>query len=263
MKLQRDILRQVINLVAIVAAFGTNVAANLAPIKGLNIGEISNTLFKEVLIIPASYAFAIWGVIYLGLFSFAIYQVLPPQRQNPHLRQVGYFLVGSSVAQIIWVFSFLSRWFLLSLVAMLGILLPLIVIVQRLGMGKKKISRPDKWLIQIPLSVYLAWISIATIVNTAIVLYHRGWNGWGISPPIWTAGVLILAGALAVRVIIVRADTAFVLVYLWALTAIAWRHLERPIISGTAGGVALLILLLLLWGHLRRPKIASGSETNI
>ncbi len=263
MKLERDLLRQVINLVAIVAAFGTNVAANLAPIKGLNIGEISNTLFKEVLIIPANYAFAIWGVIYLGLFSFAIYQALPAQRQNPHLRQVGYFLVGSTVAQIVWVFCFLSRWFLLSSVAMLGILLPLTIIAQRLGRGNQKISRPDKWLIQIPLSIYLAWISVATIVNTAIVLYHRGWNGWGISPPIWSAGVLILAGALAARICIVRADTAFVLVYLWAVVAIAWRHLEQPIISVTAGVVALLLLLLLLLSHLRRPKIASGSETNI
>ena len=76
MKLNSDILRQFTNLVAIVAAFGTNVSANIAPIKGLNIGEISNTLFKDVLITPANYAFAIWGVIYLGLFGFAIYQVL-------------------------------------------------------------------------------------------------------------------------------------------------------------------------------------------
>ena len=94
MKSEPDILRQFINLIAIVAAFGTNVAANLAPIKGLNIGEISNTLFKDVLITPANYAFAIWGVIYLGLFSFAIYQVLPNQRQNPHLRQVGSDCLG-------------------------------------------------------------------------------------------------------------------------------------------------------------------------
>ena len=263
MKSERDLLRQFINFVAIVAAFGTNVAANLAPIKGLNIGEISNTLFKEVLITPANYAFAIWGVIYLGLFSFAIYQVLPNQRQNPHLRQVGYFLVGSSLAQIVWVFCFLSRWFLLSTVAMLGILLPLIVITQRLRMGSKKISRLDKWLIQIPLSIYLAWISIATIVNTAIVLYHQGWNGWGISPQLWTVGVLILAGVLAAWMSAVRVDTAFVLVYLWALCAIALRHLEQPIISLTAGVVALFILLLLILSHLRRPKIASGSKTNI
>lgn len=87
MKLNSDILRQFTNLVAIVAAFGTNVYANIAPIKGLNIGEISNTLFKDVLITPANYAFAIWGVIYLGLFGFAIYQVLPNQKQNPHLHR--------------------------------------------------------------------------------------------------------------------------------------------------------------------------------
>ena len=261
MKLERDLLRQVINLFAIVAAFGTNVAANLAPIKGLSIGEISNTIFKEVLIIPASYAFAIWGVIYLGLFSFAIYQALPPQRQNPLLRQVGYFLVVSSVAQIIWVFCFLSRWFLLSLVAMLVILIPLMIIVHRLGMGKNKIFQLDKWLIKIPLSIYLSWISIATIVNAASVLSYRGWNGWGISPPIWTVGVLILAGVLALWMGTVRANIAFALVYLWALVAIALRHLEQPIISGTAGGIALLLLLVLLWNYLHRSKIASGSES--
>lgn len=81
---------------------------------------------------------AIWGVIYLGLFSFAIYQVLPSQRQNPYLRQVGYFLVGSSLAQIVWVFCFLSRWFLLSLIAMIGILLPLIIITSLTGNWQKE-----------------------------------------------------------------------------------------------------------------------------
>ncbi len=88
-------------------------------------------------------------------------------------------------------------------------------------------------------------------VNTAIVLYHRGWNGWGISPQLWTVGVLILAGVIAAWMSVVRANTAFVLVYLWALCAIALRHLEQPIISLTAGIIALLILLLLLLSHLR------------
>ena len=255
MKLDRDILRQVINLIAILAAFGTNVAANINPLNGLNIGEISNTLFKDVLITPANYAFAIWGLIYLGLFSFAIYQALPSQRQNSNLRQIGYLLVGSSVAQIVWVFCFLSRWFLLSLVAMLAILLPLIIIYQRLEIGKKRISRSDKWFMQIPLTIYLAWISVATIVNTAIAFYHLGWNGWGISPQIWSAIALILAGAIAARISIIRADTAFVLVYLWALVAIAVRHLDKLIISGTAGGLAFVILLLLLFSQLRRKKL--------
>lgn len=55
--LDGDVLRPFFNLAAILAAFGTNVLANVAPLKGLTIGEISNTFFKEVLITPASYAF--------------------------------------------------------------------------------------------------------------------------------------------------------------------------------------------------------------
>src|SRR5919199_6186904 len=93
---KRDILRQVLNLLAIFAAFAVNVLANVAPINGLSIGEISNTFFKEVLITPANYAFAIWGVIYLGLITFGVYQVLPAQRQNPSLRRMGYLLVLAS-----------------------------------------------------------------------------------------------------------------------------------------------------------------------
>ncbi len=64
-------LRQWANLMAIIAAFGINVLANLAPFNGLTIGEISNTVFRDVKIIPANYAFAIWGLIYLD------YSVLP------------------------------------------------------------------------------------------------------------------------------------------------------------------------------------------
>ena len=77
MKVNQDWLRQWVNFLAILAAFGTNVWANVAPLSGLTIGEISRTFFSNVLIIPANYAFAIWGLIYLGLISLAIYIVLP------------------------------------------------------------------------------------------------------------------------------------------------------------------------------------------
>lgn len=80
--------------------------------------EISNTLFKNVLIIPANYAFAIWGLIYLGLFAFGIYQALPNQRDEPDLRKTGYLLMIACVAQSIWVYLFLSRLFALSVIAM-------------------------------------------------------------------------------------------------------------------------------------------------
>ena len=114
-----DKLRQIITLAAVVIAFIVNVLSNIFPINGLTIGGVSNTVFKNVLIIPANYAFAIWGLIYLGLFAFAIYQVLPSQRENPNLRKTAYFLVIASLAQTIWVYLFLSRLFVASVVATL------------------------------------------------------------------------------------------------------------------------------------------------
>ena len=255
--LNQDILRQLLTLIAILAAFGTNVLANVAPFNGLTIGEISNTVFKAVLITPANYAFAIWGLIYLGLIALGVYQVLPAQRQNPSLRRMGYFLVLASLAQIAWVFLFQYRLFALSLVAMLGILLPLIGAYRQLGVGRDRISRMHKWLVSIPLSIYLGWISVATIVNVALVLYNLGWQGWGIRPEVWTALALVAGAAIAATVTIQRTDTAFVLVIVWAFIAIAVRHANMPLIAITAGGLAIALVLLLLVSVLRQRQSAS------
>ncbi|MBD1806018.1 tryptophan-rich sensory protein [Microcoleus sp. FACHB-SPT15] len=258
--LDRDIIRQVLNLIAILAAFGVNVLANVAPFNGLTIGEISNTFFRDVLITPANYAFAIWGLIYLGLISFGVYQILPAQRQNPHLRRMGYLLVVACLAQIAWVFFFQYRQFTLSLVAMLAILLPLIGVYLRVGIGHTRVSRNEKWFVHIPLSIYLAWISVATIVNVATTLYNLGWSGWGISAEVWTAIALIAGAAIASIVSIQRADIAFVLVIVWAFIAIAVRQANIPAIAITAGGLAVALVLLLLFSVLRRRKPSLNSN---
>jgi hypothetical protein len=183
MKINQERLRQWVNLLAILAAFATNIWANIAPLNGLTLGEISSTFFSDVLIIPADYAFAIWGIIYLGLISLGIYQVLPSQINNPRLKQMGYYLTISSFCQIIWVFVFQSQWFALSVLAMLGILTPLIFLYLRLGINLTKLPSLQKWLINIPISLYFAWISVATIVNIASALEIANWSGWGISSP--------------------------------------------------------------------------------
>jgi len=250
--LDSNLFRQWANLIAILAAFGINIFANIAPVNGLSIGEISNRFFSEVQIIPANYAFAIWGLIYLGLISFGIYQVLPAQRDNPHLHRIGYFLVLASLAQIVWIFLFEYQRFVLSLVAMLVILLPLIAIYWRLGIGEQRVSRREKWLVHIPLSIYLAWISVATIVNVAIALYSLGWRGEPFSPEFWTGIMLLVGGGIAATISRKRVDIAFPLVIIWAFIAIAVRQANQPLIAITAGGVALGLGLFLLLGWLRR-----------
>ncbi|EKQ67881.1 hypothetical protein OsccyDRAFT_4175 [Leptolyngbyaceae cyanobacterium JSC-12] len=225
-----DRLRQFLTVVAIFGSFAVNAWSNISPPNGVTIGEISNTRFADVLIIPANYAFAIWGVIYLGLIGFGIYQFLPTQTQHPQLRIISYWLIAACMAQAIWVVLFLSNLFGWSVLAMLAILLCLIGAYLQLGTRDRSNFWQDRWLLQIPFSVYLGWISVATVVNVALILYDAGWNGWGIAPEVWTVVMLVVSSALAVVLMMQRQDTAFVLVIIWALIAIAVKRFNNPLI---------------------------------
>ncbi|MEC4812074.1 MAG: tryptophan-rich sensory protein [Scytonema sp. PMC 1069.18] len=249
--LNQDFLRQLAVLAAIIGAFLINVLSNIFPLNGLNIGEISNTLFKNVLIIPANYAFAIWGLIYLGLFALGIYQFLPSQRQDSDLRNIGYLLVVACLAQIIWVYLFLSRLFFLSVIAMLGILLPLIGIYLRLDIGRRVVSRAKKWCVHIPISIYLGWISVATIVNVACALYSVGWSGWGLSAEAWTVIMLLVAAGIATAIAIRHQDIAYTGVIVWAFVAIAVKHWNIPTLGITALVLAIALTLLAIIQQMR------------
>ncbi|AFZ42897.1 hypothetical protein PCC7418_0675 [Halothece sp. PCC 7418] len=253
MRVNQDVVRQVSNMIAIVAAFGVNVLANVRPIGGLTLGEISNQLFADVLITPARYAFAIWGVIYLGLFSFAIYQALPSQQEKPVLQRISYWLVTASVAQMVWIFVFQSRWFVESFVVMLLILLSLMRVYSHVEVNRRRISRRERWFLEIPISIYFAWISVATVVNGAVALTAMDWNGWGIAPEVWTVIMMSIAGAIALVINLVHQDVAFTAVLIWALSAIAIRH--REILPIFVTGIVLVIILgvSILW-HLRQQK---------
>ena len=238
------VIRQIVTLVAVISALAMNIIANISPPNGLSIGGISNQFFSDVLITPANYAFAVWGMIYLGLISFSIYQVLPNQKNNPLLRQIGYKIAIASIAQIVWVICFLYRQYTFSLIAMLGILLPLIAAYMCLPFSR--ITRWQKWLVRTPISIYLSWIVLATILNAAITLESWQWNGWGLSEQVWTIIMLLIAAFITHLVTIPRLDFAYGLVFIWGIIAIAIRNSDYLIISGTAIGLSLSLFVLLL-----------------
>ncbi|MEA5571237.1 tryptophan-rich sensory protein [Calothrix sp. UHCC 0171] len=217
----QSFLSQLATLIAIIAAFVVNVWSNIFPWGGANIGEISNTLFKDVLIIPANYAFAIWGLIYLGLFAYGIFQLLPRQRGNLSLRKSGIFLIVACVAQIVWVYLFLARMFVFSIVAMLLILLSLIAAFLQLRKPENPTSRQFRWFAKIPISIYLGWISVATIVNVACGLYSLGWNN---GATVWAIVMVVVASIVGFLMTFRCQDTAYTWVTVWALIAIAVKH---------------------------------------
>jgi len=246
--------------IAILATLTVNILSNFFPPRGANIGEIANTTLQGVRITPANYAFAIWGLIYLGLIAYGIYQLRSTQRSHPTIARVNILLIIACIAQMAWVYLFTMSLFWLSVAAMLVILLSLIAAYLQLGIGKERVLRDRKWLAHIPFSIYLGWISVATIVNIASALYISNWHGWGISGANWTAIMLVVATAIAAIVAIQRADIAFTLVFIWAYIAIAIRQLNSPIIWITAILGAIVLALLLVFSRKRHKTVKSVAD---
>ncbi len=246
-----NILRQVTTLVAILSSIIINTISNFFPADGLDMASLSDVLFTSVQILPANYAFAIWGLIYLSLIVFGIYQVQPSQRYNLSLQRSGYLLVFACIAQCTWIYLFLARLFPLSVIAMLGILVPLILMYQTLHLDCHLISLKEEWFIRTPISIYLGWITAAFVVNVSVALYSLNWNRWNIASPIWTVFMMMVATAIASFVMIKYQDTAYALVIVWTLIAIAIRQWHTPLVTGIAILMAIALVLLSLRGNLK------------
>lgn len=246
-----DILRQVTTLIAILSSIIINTISNFFPPDGLDMASLSDELFTSVQILPANYAFAIWGLIYLSLIIFGIYQVQPSQRYNSRLQRSSYLLAFACIAQCTWIYLFLARLFPLSVIAMLGILVPLILMYQTLHLDRQLVSLKEEWFIRTPISIYLGWITAALVVNVSVALYSLNWNGWNIASPIWTVVMIVVSSAIASLVIIKYQDTAYALVIVWTLIAISIRQWHTPLVTGMAIVMAIALVLLCLRGNLK------------
>ncbi len=238
---KKDIVRQVVNVVAVIGTLVVNGLANALPLNGLTTGEISDRF--EVYFVPAGYVFSIWGLIYLGLIGFAIYQALPAQRENPRLQSVGYLFAFSCAANVAWLFLWHYEQFLWSVMAMVALLLSLILIYLRLGIGRIEVSTAERWLVQVPFSVYLGWVTVATVANVTSVLDYVSWGGWGIAPQVWAVIMLVVGTGIATAVGLTRGDVAYMLVIVWAFVGIAVKHAATPTVAIAAWVTTGLVVL--------------------
>ena len=252
--MNKNIVRQILVVLATLTTIAVNGLANTLPINGKGTGEISDNF--DVYFVPAGYVFSIWGLIYLGLLAYSIYQALPAQRENPALQKIGYLYVWSCVANITWLFLWHYEIFPLTLIAMLAILGLLIAIYLRLNIGKAQVPAAQKWLVHLPFSIYLGWITVATIANATSLLDYVGWNGWGISPEVWTVLMLLAAVVISGMMSFTRGDIAYSLVLVWAFVGIAVKHQDITTVAAAAWVAALFVGLLLVVGVVLNRKPA-------
>jgi len=232
-----------INIATALVALAVNVLANALPLNGQNTGAISDKF--KVFFVPAGYVFAIWGVIYIGWLAFTVYQALPAQRNNPRLQRIGWLFALSNLANAVWLFTWHYELFPLSVVVMLSLLLLLIPSYLRLDIGRARVPTIEKWCVDIPFSIYLGWISVATIANITDLLYYWKWDGWGIAPQVWAVIMLIVASALALAMTWTRGDVAYLLVIVWSFVGIAVKQSAAPLVANTAWLMTVVVALMI------------------
>jgi len=247
-----SILRQVLVVVAVIATIVVNGLATALPINNQTTGEISDRF--DVFFVPAGYVFSIWGVIYLGLVAYAIYQALPAQRDNPRLARIAPWFILSCVANSIWIFLWHYEQFVLTIVAMLTLLVSLIAVYVQLGIGRTAVSTGEKWLVRLPFSIYLGWVSVATIANITSTLDWVNWGGWGISEQSWAVIMLVVAVVLALLVERTRRDIAYILVFVWAFIGIGVEQSDATTVATAAYIAAGLLAVLAVVSFVMRQR---------
>ncbi|HSM56706.1 MAG TPA: hypothetical protein VK879_11180 [Candidatus Sulfomarinibacteraceae bacterium] len=249
-------------MVAFVAVLFVNYLSNALPLNGRTAGEISDSLPSYFT--PAGYTFSIWGLIYLTLLGFVVYQALPAQRGRPFLRRIGWLFVASSAANIGWLFAWHYGYYALSLLAMAALLLTLIAIYLRLEIGKRwELPWAQRLLVHLPFSLYLGWITVATIANTASVLGYWGWDGFGIAGQVWSAVMMLVAVVVAGLLLFNRRNVAYAAVLIWALFGIRSAYPGEPLIANTALLASALIAILAAIGYWRTRMFGAEPRTEV
>jgi len=239
---------QIGNLLAVLFTIIVNGLANTLPINGKLTGDISDAIPN--LFVPSGITFAVWGVIYVLLILFGIYQIkslFSKEKEDfSYIKKINVFFITASIGNIIWIFLWHYEQIALSILPMILLFLSLLAIYIRLDIGKSDVSLKQKIFVHIPFSVYIGWITVATIANVTGVLVDLGWDGFGISEQIWTLLILIVATLITIIVIVTRKDIAYSLVIIWALLGIYIKRINPDPIYGIQTQIAYMAVISII-----------------
>ena len=255
---KRDLARQV---ATIVGALFQVLAGAIVPIA--QIAEED----PPSLVAPSSYAFAIWGPIFLLCLAYAAYQGLPANRQNPLLRRVGWFFAGAFFLNGLWEVLVPLRQPVVLQVILAGILASLAIAYLRLVRSESGIlNRADRWLVALPLGLLFGWITAANVVSFNDTLVELGLLGSGVGGAL-AGAFLLLVGAVFASVVILVSGAgplqgllAYAGAVLWALTGVVVNQYDASLLTTGAallsGALVAIAIINTLRG--RRPHIGAS-----
>ena len=237
-------VRSLINVVLFCAMVFLNYLANALPLNGVTQRDLSEDY--QIHLTPAGYVFAIWGIIYLGLLAYVITQAHPKWLHNKGIRALDLPFVLSCLCNMAWLVVWHYRYVEISAIVMLGLLGSLMWIYVIVDKQRQSDDKPI-WFVEQTFSVYMGWVSLATMLNISVLLYTLGWNGGPLAPQSWAAILLGVACVLFLYLALSRGDTAILAVLFWSSIGIAIKNQSETMIEVTC----LVVVLLCLFGALR------------
>jgi hypothetical protein len=248
-------------LAATVLVLAVNALATMGWINGLTPGAVSAR--HELPFTPAGWIFSIWGLIYLGVIAFTVYQLAGVGARAARLRPVrGAYLV-SCVANVTWLLLWHYEATIASLAVML-LLLASLATVHGLLSASPPSSGREAWCVDVPFSLYLGWISVATLANLGVAIVHGGVLPAGVSPVLWSQAMLGVALVIAATGFFRLRDPVFLAALAWAAVGIAHKTGQAPGIAVPAmalaglAGLAMISLLRRGVGPARPPQSTTG-----
>lgn len=223
---------QVTNTAAFVVMIIVNLLANLIPIGGNTTAEVSEKYSN--LFTPAPITFAVWGVIYIMLAVFIIYQMNPGNRSDHAeeiTKNIGIWFLVSCILNIAWIFTWHFRLTGISTLLIVSMLYSLIIIMKRIN--KSHYSLVGKVFVKAGFEIYLGWILAASIANICVFAVKAGMSAFGTLASICTV-LLLVTGAILGSYISVHYNSILSAVAVsWAYIGIIIRHLSPSGFKGS------------------------------
>ena len=233
----------IVNLFSFLVVIVVNVLATTIPLGGKTTGQLSDQYPN--LFVPAGLTFAIWGAIYILLGVYVVYGLvrsIPKSVETADfMERIGILFIVTCAANAGWILSWQYEVLPLSLVSMVILLLSLIAIYNKLKVGRSKASPAEKYMVHLPISVYLGWISIATIANVTALLVAYRWTRFGMTEQFWAVVMIGIGIALGLIMLFSRRDIFYALVVDWAAFGI---FLKRTAASATPSRAVIVVSIV-------------------
>ncbi len=246
---------QIGNTVAFILMILVNYLSNTGIFNNNTMADVSEKY--ENLFTPAGYAFSIWGLIYLALLGFIIYQnrgLFKNVTDSWPVNEIGWWFMISCAANSFWIIAWLYDYIGLSVFLMIVLLFSLIKIIWNTRMELDDLPLKKIALVWWPFCLYSGWISVALIADISAWLTKIKWNGFGISAETWTIIMMLIAGILNLLITWKRNMREFALVGAWALVAIAVNNKSshQPVFFVAIAIAVILVISTFIHGYKNR-----------